>query len=47
VQLSKTETSETVAEKIHSLEYEWFPKIIEEVLRKASTPNPSFKGGEL
>ncbi len=47
VKLSKTETAETVAEKIHKLEYEWFPKIIEEVLReKTSTPNPSFKGGE-
>lgn len=33
VTLSNTETSETVAEKIHNLEYEWFPKIIEEVLR--------------
>ncbi len=33
VKLSKTETAETVAEKIHKLEYEWFPKIIEEVLR--------------
>ena len=33
VVLSKTETAETVAEKIHKLEYEWFPKIIEEVLR--------------
>src|SRR5690606_15921564 len=34
VRLSKTETPETVAEKIHKLEYEWFPKIIEEVLTK-------------
>lgn len=33
VKLSKTETAETVAEKIHTLEYEWFPKTIEEVLR--------------
>ena len=47
VTLSEKETPETVAEKIHKLEYEWFPKIIEEVLRKTSTPNPSFKGGEL
>ncbi len=46
VKLSKTETPETVAEKIHTLEYEWFPKVIEEVLRKTSTPNASFKGGE-
>lgn len=47
VVLSKTETAETVAEKIHKLEYEWFPRIIEEVLQKTSTPNPSFKGGGL
>ncbi len=48
VKLSKTETAETVAEKIHELEYEWFPKIIEEVLReKTSTHNHSFEGGEL
>ena len=33
VKLSKNETPETVAEKVHKLEYEWFPKIIEEVLR--------------
>jgi phosphoribosylglycinamide formyltransferase-1 len=32
VKLSTTESFETVAEKIHNLEYEWFPKIIEEVL---------------
>jgi phosphoribosylglycinamide formyltransferase-1 len=48
VVLSENETPETVAKKVHTLEYEWFPKIIEEVLReKTSTPNPSFKGGEL
>ena len=39
VTLSEKETPETVAEKIHKLEYEWFPRIIEEVLRKTSTPN--------
>ncbi|HNP66504.1 MAG TPA: phosphoribosylglycinamide formyltransferase [Aequorivita sp.] len=33
VTLSEKETPETVAEKIHKLEHEWFPKIIEEVLR--------------
>ncbi|QQX77706.1 MULTISPECIES: phosphoribosylglycinamide formyltransferase [Aequorivita] len=33
VTLSEKETPETVAEKIHKLEYEWFPRIIEEVLR--------------
>ncbi len=38
VRLAKSETPETVAEKIHKLEYEWFPRVIEEVLRTASTP---------
>jgi phosphoribosylglycinamide formyltransferase-1 len=33
VKLSENETPETVAAKIHKLEYEWFPKIIEKVLR--------------
>jgi phosphoribosylglycinamide formyltransferase-1 len=47
VKLSENDSSEIIAEKVHKLEYEWFPKIIEEVLRKTSTPNPSFKGGEL
>lgn len=47
IKLSEADTAETVAQKVHQLEYEWFPKIIEEVLRKTSTPNPSFKGGEL
>ena|SRR5690606_6592292 len=47
VALSENDSSEMIAEKVHKLEYEWFPKIIEEVLRKkTSTPNPSFKGGE-
>jgi len=32
VSLSPTETAATVAEKVHKLEYEWFPKIIEELL---------------
>lgn len=46
VKLSKTETPETVAEKIHTLEYEWFPKIIEEVLREKHPPptSPSKEG---
>ena len=47
IKLSEADTAETVAQKVHQLEYEWFPKIIEEVLRKTSTPKPSFKGGEL
>lgn len=44
VTLSNTETAETVAEKIHDLEYEWFPKIIEEVLRSPH-PNPPQREG--
>ena len=47
VTLSENETFKTVAEKVHELEYEWFPKIIEEVLlEKISSPKPSFKQGE-
>ena len=34
VKLSKTETPETVAEKVHNLEYEWFPKVIEEIIKR-------------
>lgn len=33
VALSNMETPETVAEKVHKLEYKWFPKIIEELLQ--------------
>lgn len=33
VKLLENETSETIAEKVHRLEYEWFPKIIEEILQ--------------
>lgn len=33
VKLSKTETSETIAKKVHDLEYEWFPKVLEEVIK--------------
>ncbi|OAB80318.1 phosphoribosylglycinamide formyltransferase [Cochleicola gelatinilyticus] len=32
VSLSKEDTPQDVAAKIHALEYEWFPKIIEKVL---------------
>tara|TARA_R110002012_G_scaffold42572_5_gene115833 strand:- start:505 stop:1116 length:612 start_codon:yes stop_codon:yes gene_type:complete len=38
VKLLQTETSKTVAEKVHKLEYEWFPKIIEELLREKHPP---------
>ncbi|PHS67268.1 MAG: phosphoribosylglycinamide formyltransferase [Flavobacterium sp.] len=33
-QLLENETAETVASKIHELEYEFFPKVIEELLEK-------------
>lgn len=33
VGVSETDTAETVAAKVHKLEYEWFPKIIEELLQ--------------
>ena len=33
-QLSENDTSESVANKIHELEYEFFPKVIEEILDK-------------
>ncbi|MEZ4857432.1 MAG: phosphoribosylglycinamide formyltransferase [Flavobacteriaceae bacterium] len=32
VPISEKDTPETVAEKVHQLEYEWFPKIIEQLL---------------
>ncbi len=31
--ISDSDSAETIAEKVHKLEYEWFPKIIEELLR--------------
>lgn len=33
VGVSETDTAEIVAAKVHKLEYEWFPKIIEELLQ--------------
>lgn len=33
IKLLESETTDTIAEKVHCLEYEWFPKIIEEVLQ--------------
>lgn len=32
VPVSKSDTPETVASKVHKLEYEWFPRIIEDLL---------------
>jgi len=32
--LSENETAETVARKIHELEYEFFPKVIKQILKK-------------
>lgn len=43
VNLSEKDTPETVARKVHQLEYEWFPKVIEEVLRNPH-PNPPQRG---
>jgi len=37
VKLSETDTPETVAAKVHQLEYEWFPKVIEEILKNPKT----------
>ncbi|MEM6514602.1 MAG: phosphoribosylglycinamide formyltransferase [Bacteroidota bacterium] len=34
-EVSKTDTPNDVAEKIHDLEMEWFPKVVENLLRKA------------
>ena len=33
IKLSENDSVEMIAEKVHQLEHEWFPKIIEEVLR--------------
>ncbi len=35
VALSKADTPDTVAAKVHKLEYEWFPKVIEEILKNS------------
>ena len=43
IALTANDTPETVAQKVHQLEYEWFPKIIEKVLRNPH-PNPSQRG---
>ena len=32
MQLSEKDTPDTVAKKIHTLEYEYFPKVIEELI---------------
>lgn len=33
VSLSEEDTAENVAKKVHQLEYEWFPKVIEQILQ--------------
>ena len=38
VEICLEDTADTIAEKIHKLEHEWFPKIIEEVLSPHSNP---------
>jgi phosphoribosylglycinamide formyltransferase-1 len=37
--VSKTETSETLTQKIHSLEYSYFPVVVEKVIRNLSSKN--------
>ena len=32
-EITPEDTPETVAEKVHALEYEYFPKVVEELLR--------------
>ncbi|WP_115122114.1 phosphoribosylglycinamide formyltransferase [Marinirhabdus gelatinilytica] len=39
--IAPSDTAETVAKKVQLLEYEWLPKVIEELL---SSPNPSDEG---
>ncbi len=34
VAVTKSDTAETLARKIHNLEYDFFPKVIEEILKK-------------
>ena len=34
VSVSENDTADSVAEKVHELEYEFFPKVIEEILKK-------------
>ena len=41
--IASNDTAEDVAKKVHLLEYEWLPKVIEELV---SSPNPS-RGGAL
>lgn len=47
IKLSETETPETIAEKVHKLEYEWFPKVIEQVLKNPENFLPSLKGRKI
>lgn len=48
VALSEKDTSEMVAEKIHELEYKWFPKVVEKLILKNILPlnPPPLKEGE-
>ncbi|WP_432412384.1 phosphoribosylglycinamide formyltransferase [Rasiella sp. SM2506] len=43
IEIIPSDTAEDVAKKVHLLEYEWLPKVIEELV---SSPNPS-RGGAL
>ena len=44
VSLLEEDSVEIIAEKVHQLEYEWFPKIIEEVLFPTPDPSPKERG---
>ena len=39
VKLSEEDTAETVAKKIHKLEYKYFPKVVEKLILKKSSPS--------
>ena len=46
VKLSKKDTPETVANKIHELEYKYFPKVVEELLIKNSGQDSRVRGND-
>jgi phosphoribosylglycinamide formyltransferase-1 len=46
VKLLKKDTPETVAKKIHELEYKYFPKVVEELLIKNSGQDSRIRGND-
>lgn len=46
VKLSKKDTPESVAKKIHELEYKYFPKVVEELLIKNSGQDSRIRGND-